>query len=60
MSNITQGLTYHVKVRALNFNGYGLFSPISALNACTNPSNILPPDILLISTASVKIHWYEP
>jgi hypothetical protein len=49
MTNVSYGLNYQVKVRALNFNGFGLFSPIALLNTCTSPSNIDLPEIISVS-----------
>jgi hypothetical protein len=59
-TGVDASLKYRYKVRAKNFNGYGEFSDIATLSACTFPKDLHAPRLVDVTQTTIKISWDNP
>ena len=60
VNNLVTGNQYSFKIRALNFNGAGLFSSQVTYFSCLPPLDLLPPQFVSATNTSLTVTWGEP
>jgi hypothetical protein len=58
-TNIQSGLTYNLRYRAHNVQGWGDYSPVVSILAATAPSQAQQPETTIVDT-DIKISWSAP
>jgi hypothetical protein len=60
VDDLETGRSYRFKVRALNYNGAGLFSNETVFTSCLPPQQILPPQYVSSTNSSLRVTWGAP
>lgn len=60
VDGLQTGLAYQFKVRAINFNGVGEFSPEVTYYSCLAPEGIIPPQYVSSTETSLRVKWSAP
>jgi len=59
-SNLTTGALYSFVVSAVNFNGEGPTSNPALFTACTEPTGLKAPKVMLTSETTIDLVWNAP
>jgi hypothetical protein len=60
VSGLATGMEYAVKYRVRNTQGWSDYSDVTHVYACSSPSGLEAPSLVMISQTYVQIEWTEP